>query len=358
MRTCCSTRDLLMRLAQTEGAADLIITAGKQPQLRIYRDVLPMDDLPVLGPEEAEELCLSVLTEEQARRFTKEKEIDLAVELEGVARFRVNVFRQRGSAALVARIVMEKVPDFKELGLPEIINDLAKLTKGLVLFTGPTGHGKSTSVASVVDYINKHRPCHIISIEDPIEYLHTHDVATVEQREVGLDTESFHGALRRVLRQSPDVVVIGEIRDRESAQAAMTLAETGHLILATLHTSGAIASVNRLIDMFPTEQTNQIRSQLSASLAAVIWQQLLPASQDKGLILACEVMVVIPAIKSLIRQGRIHEVYSLIQTGRQYGMFTMDQAIEELVRQKKISEQWLAENYFDLHQAKKGVRHG
>lgn len=358
MRTCCSTHDLLMRLAQTEGAADLIITAGKQPQLRIYRDVLPMDDLPVLSSEASEELCLSVLTEEQVSRFKKEKELDLAVELEGVGRFRVNVFRQRGSVALVARIVMEKVPGFKELGLPETIDDLAKLTKGLVLFTGPTGHGKSTSVASIVDYINKHRPCHIISIEDPIEYLHTHDVATVEQREVGLDTESFHGALRRVLRQSPDVVVIGEIRDRESAQAAMTLAETGHLILATLHTSGAIASVNRLIDMFPTEQTNQIRSQLSASLAAVIWQQLMPASQEKGLVLACEVMVVIPAIKSLIRQGRIHEVYSLIQTGRKYGMFTMDQAIQELIKQKKISEQWLSENYFDLHEAKKGVRHG
>jgi twitching motility protein PilT len=354
-----NTNDLLTRLAKTKGAADLIITAGKKPLLRIYRDVLPMEDMPILTADVAEKLCLSVLTEEQNRRFQAEKELDLAVELEGVARFRVNVFRQRGSVALVARIVMEKVPGFKELGLPEIINDLAKLTKGLVLFTGPTGHGKSTSVASMVDYINRHRPCHIISIEDPIEYLHTHAMATLEQREVGLDTESFHSALRRVLRQSPDVVVIGEIRDRESAQAAITLAETGHLILATLHTSGAIASVNRLIDMFPTEQTNQIRSQLSVSLASVIWQQLLPASQQNGgLVLACEVMVVIPAIKSLIRQGRIHEVYSLIQTGRKYGMFTMDQAVQELIQQKKVSEQWLAENYFDLHEAKKGGSRG
>jgi twitching motility protein PilT len=251
---------------------------------------------------------------------------------------------------------MDTVPGFRELGLPEVIDDLAKLTKGLVLFTGPTGHGKSTSVASVVDYINKHRPCHIVSIEDPIEYLHRHRIATVEQREVGLDTESFHAALRRVLRQSPDVVVIGEIRDLESAQAAITLAETGHLILATLHTSGAIASVNRLIDMFPMEQNNQIRSQLSVSLAAVIWQQLLPASQDSGLVLACEVMVVIPAIKSLIRQGRIHEVYSLIQTGRKFGMFTMDQSVQDLIQGKKVSEEWLKENYFDLYDAKKGKR--
>jgi twitching motility protein PilT len=185
---------------------------------------------------------------------------------------------------------------------------LAKLRKGLVLFTGPTGHGKSTSVAAVVDYINQNRACHIVSIEDPIEYVHRHARSVIEQREVGLDTESFNAALRRVLRQAPDVIIIGEIRDRESAQVAMTLAETGHLIIATLHTSGAIASVNRLIDMFPSEQEKQMRSQLSSSLAAVIWQQLLPAAGKKGLILAAEVMIAIPAIRSLIRQGRIHEV--------------------------------------------------
>jgi twitching motility protein PilT len=302
----------------------------------------PLDD------ESVDEVATSVLTKDQVKRFRREQELDLSLHLPQIGRFRVNFFRQRGATGMVARIVMEKVPGFLALGLPPIIEELAKLRKGLVLFTGPTGHGKSTSVASVVDFINENRACHIVCIEDPIEYVHKHKRSLIEQREVGIDTESFHAALRRVLRQAPDVIMIGEIRDRESAQVAMTLAETGHLILATLHTSGAIASVNRLIDMFPTEQEKQMRSQLSASLAAVIWQQLLPKSNNEGLTLACEVMVVIPAIRSLIRQGRIHEVQSLIQTGRKHGMFTMDQAIEELAAENRIDPEWLQTNYLEM----------
>jgi twitching motility protein PilT len=349
-----TTQELLARLAKTKGGSDLIVTVGKPPQFKVHGEVADVTDCDVLTPPAAEELCLSILNEEQARRFRAEKELDLSLQVEDVARFRVNVFMQRGCAAMVCRIVMDQVPGFQELGLPPVIEDLAKLRKGLVLFTGPTGHGKSTSVAAMVDYVNQHRACHIISIEDPIEYVHTHARAVIEQREVGLDTDSFHGALRRILRQAPDVIVIGEIRDRESAAAAMTLAETGHLIVATLHTSGAIASVNRLIDLFPSEQEKQMRSQLSVSLAAVIWQQLIPAAEKKGLVLACEVMVAIPAIRSLIRQGRIHEVYSLIQTGRKHGMFTMDQAVEDLVAQGKIDKEWFDSNYLDLSNRKTG----
>jgi len=343
-----TTEELLRQLAATKGGSDLILTVGKPPQFKVHGEVGSVANTTPLEPASSDELAMSVLTKEQIERFRKEKELDLSLHLEGIGRFRVNIFQQRGSTGLVARIVMDKVPGFLELGLPPIIEEMAKLRKGLVLFTGPTGHGKSTSVAAVVDYINQNRACHIVSIEDPIEYVHRHARSVIEQREVGIDTESFHAALRRVLRQAPDVIVIGEIRDRESAQVAMTLAETGHLIIATLHTSGAIASVNRLIDMFPSEQEKQMRSQLSSSLAAVIWQQLIPAANKQGLVLACEVMIAIPAIRSLIRQGRIHEVQSLIQTGRKHGMFTMDQAIEELVLARKIDQEWFENNYLEM----------
>ncbi len=348
-----TTRELLEKLAQTPGGSDLILTVGKSPQLKVYGEVYSVPDCEALTEQTAEELCLSILNDQQIERFRRDKEMDLSFYYYGVGRFRVNIFLQRGATALVARIVMDKIPGFAALGLPPVVEELAKLRKGLVLFTGPTGHGKSTSVASIVDYINNHRACHIITIEDPIEYVHTHAKAVVEQREVGLDTDSFHAALRRILRQAPDVIVIGEIRDRESAQAAMTLAETGHLILATLHTSGAIASINRLIDLFPAEQEKQIRSQLSVSLSAVIWQQLIPAANRDGLVLACEVLVAIPAVRSLIRQGRTHEVSSLIQSGRKHGMFTMDQAIAELLEQGKIDLEWFDSNYFDVNTARK-----
>jgi twitching motility protein PilT len=344
-----TTEELLSRLVQTKGGSDLILTVGKPPQFKVYGEVHSVPACEPLDPESVEVLCLSVLSEQQANQFREDRELDVSLCYPGVGRFRVNVFLQRGTLALVARAVMDKVPGFEALGLPPVAEELAKLHKGMVLFTGPTGHGKSTSVAAMVDYINQHRACHIISIEDPIEYVHRHGKAVIEQREVGLDTESFNTALRRVLRQAPDVIVIGEIRDRESAQAALTLAETGHLILATLHTSGAVASVNRLIDMFPSEQEKQIRTQLSASLAAVIWQQLIPAADKKGLVLACEVLVANPAVRSLIRQRRTHEIYSLIQTGRKYGMFTMEQAVEELIAQGRISKEWFEQNHFEMN---------
>lgn len=347
MKTFCATiEELLIRLVNTSGGSDLILTVGQPPMMRINGDIHPIEGYPVMSGTDTEVLSLSLLTSDQSQRFIEDKEIDLSYELGQIGRFRVNLFRQRGDIGMVARVVMDCVPSVADLGLPDVVTELARLKKGLILFTGPTGQGKSTSVAAMINYINHNRRCHVVTIEDPIEYIHRHAKATIEQREVGVDTESFHAALRRVLRQAPDVILIGEIRDSESAQAAMTLAETGHLILATLHTSGAIMSVNRLIDMFPPEQQQQIRVQLSASLAGVVWQQLIPG-REKGLVLACEVLIAIPAVRSLIRQGRIHEVASLIQTGRKYGMFTMEQAIEILARNKRIDPEWLKVNYLD-----------
>jgi len=332
---------LLKTLAQTEGASDLLITVGKSPQLRVYREFVSLGG-PELTSQDTEELCSSVLTKDQWSRFKEEKELDHALAIDGIGRFRINLFRQQGHVGMVVRVVIEHVPPFEHLGLPPVIRSLALMPRGLVLITGPTGSGKSTTLAAMIDLINQTRPCHIVCIEDPIEYVHTHGLATVDQREVGTDTRSYHEALRRVLRQSPDVIMIGEVRDRESAQAAITLAETGHLTLATLHTRGAISAVNRLIDMFPPEQSRQMRSQLAASLAGVVWQQLLPAKDQERLVLACEVMMVTPGIRALILKGNSHEIVSLIQTGRKIGMCTMDQAVNELIEKEIIDV-----NYFE-----------
>lgn len=338
--------DLLKELARTKGASDLLITVGKPPQLRIDNEVVPMKYDSLL-PNDTEQLCFSVLNEEQAQRFKAEKEIDLSMLVAGSGRYRINMFQQRGWYAMVVRIVLEQVPAFETLMLPEMVRKFAMLPRGLVLVTGPVGSGKSTTVASMVDYINDNRRCHIISIEDPIEFVHNHKLATIDQREVGSDTNSFNEALRRLLRQSPDVIVLGEIRDRISAQAAMTLAETGHLIIATLHTRGSIGSINRLVDFFPPEQSAQIRSQLSSALAGIIWQQLLPKKPD-GLIVACEVLVAIPSLRALIRQGRTHEIYSILQSGKKFDMCTMEQALENLIERDLIDAETLAATGVEL----------
>ena len=332
--------DLLKELARTKGASDLLITVGRPPQLRINNEIIPMNYDSLL-PKDTEQLCFSVLNEDQAQRFRAEKEIDLSMLVSGSGRYRINMFQQRGWYAMVVRIVLEQVPDFESLMLPDMVHKFAMLPRGLILITGPVGSGKSTTVASMVDYINEHRRCHIISIEDPIEFVHNHKLATIDQREVGSDTNSFNEALRRLLRQSPDVIVLGEIRDRISAQAAITLAETGHLTIATLHTRGSIGSINRLVDMFTADQGAQIKNQLSAALAGIIWQQLLPKKPD-GLVVACEIMVVVPAIRALIRQGRTHEIFSILQSGKKYGMCTMEQALESLVERDLIDAEMLA----------------
>jgi len=334
------TESLLAKLAQIPNASDLIITMGRPPQLRIDNKLVSVGDVD-LDKAETERLCLAVLTEEQTRQFRKDKELDISYAIDGIGRFRVNLYLQMGSPALAARSINEKIPTFGELRLPDVVRKFAGFPRGLVLITGPIGSGKSTTVAAMVDYINRTRSCHIVCIEDPIEYAHSHIMATVDQRQVGLDTHSFAEALRRVLRQSMDVVVIGEIRDRISAQAALSLAETGHLTLSTLHTNGTVASVNRLVDMFPAEQGYQVKAQLAASLAGIVWQQLLPAADGKGLVVACEIMKATPAIRSLIRHGRTHEIYTLVESGRQHEMNTMTQAIAELVRNGLLDKEWL-----------------
>lgn len=333
------TEDLFTKLAQTEGASDLIVTTAKPPQLRIYGELVPIgsDDL---TPEDSQRICQSILNQEQIKSFKEEKEFDFSLCLDGTGRYRVNMYFQQGFMALAARIIPDKIPSFEQLKLPIIIRKLAMLKQGLVLITGPVGSGKSTTIASMVDYINSVRHCHIISIEDPIEYVHKNMLSTIDQREVGIDTKSFEEALRRVLRQSMDVVVVGEIRDRASAQAAMTLAETGHLTLATLHTRGTIASASRLIDMFSPEKNHQIRMQLASALAGVIWQQLIPGIDEQSLVASCEIMIVTAAIRALIRQNRTQEIYSLIQSGKKFGMCTMQDAVRELVDKKMISENW------------------
>ncbi len=339
MRDKAYTESLFARLAQTEGASDLIITTNKPPQLRIYNELAPIDE-ENLSSSDTQEICQSILNVVQIERFKSEKEYDFSLFLDGIGRFRINLYFQQGSMALATRIVPHEIPSFEELGLPSIIRKLAMLRQGLVLITGPVGSGKSTTIAAMVDYINSQRRCHIISIEDPIEYIHESMLSVIDQREVGIDTNSFAEALRRVLRQSMDVVIVGEIRDRASAQAAMTLAETGHLTLATLHTRGTVASANRLIDMFPPEQNHQIQTQLAAAIAGVIWQQLIPGTNG-GLIAACEILAATPAVRSLIRQSRTQEVYSLMQSGKKYGMCTMEDAVKELNEAGSIDENWL-----------------
>ena len=340
MIDCAETETLLTQLAQTPGASDLIITAGPPLQLRIYNELVAISEECLL-PEDTERLCLALLNSKQKEQFDRDKELDISYCIEGVGRFRINFYWQRNCLAMAARVIRDQIMGFQELRLPRVVRDFAGYARGLVLITGPIGSGKSTTVAAMVDYINHTRKCHVVCIEDPIEFSHKHAIATIDQREVGIDTESFGEALRRVLRQSMDVVVIGEIRDRTSAQAALTLAETGHLTLATLHTNGTVASVNRLLDMFGAEQVYQVRMQLAASLAGVVWQQLLPAANGEGLVVACEVMKATRAIRSLIRHGRMHEIYSLIQTGRKHEMWTMQQAVDKLAGDGLIDAEWM-----------------
>ena len=327
----------LLKIMIEKNASDLHVTTASPPRLRIDGKLIPLDH-PALSPVETKALCYSILTDAQKQKFEEHNELDLSFGVKGLSRFRGNIFMQRGAVAAAFRTIPFEIRTFKELGLPEVVNELVKKPRGLILCTGPTGSGKSTTLAAMIDRINSERYEHIITVEDPIEYLHGHKKCLINQREVNADTVSFKAALRYVLRQDPDIVLIGEMRDLETIEAALTVSETGHLSLATLHTNSAVQTINRIIDVFPPHQQEQIRVQLSFVLEGVLSQQLIARKNGKGRVLAIEVMVPNPAIRNLIREDKIHQIYSTMQTGQsKFGMQTMNQSLIELYSKGHIS---------------------
>lgn len=326
----------LFELVQKQKASDLLISSGAPPMLRVNgRLYRTRND--ALSPEQTKELIYNVLSEQQKEQFEQEKELDFSLAVGRKHRFRVNVYLQKGAVTAAFRPIPEKIPSLQELGVPEIVEELADYKQGLILVTGPTGHGKTTTQASIIDLINKRRECHIITVEDPIEFVHHHRKSLVDQREVGTDTKGFINALKYVLRQDPDVILVGEMRDLETIQAALRAAETGHLVMATLHTNDAIQSVDRMIDVFPAEQQQQIRFMLSMTLLAIISQRLIPRADGEGRVLACEVLRNNTAVANLIREGKTHQVYSIMETNVKDGMITMDRSIKELYLDGVIS---------------------
>ncbi len=328
----------LLRMARERNASDLHLTSGAPPILRIDGELIPTEFEP-LSAEDCQKLIYSILTSRQKEKFEHEMELDLSFGSKELGRIRMNVFRQRGAVAAALRTIPNRFFTFEELNLPKVINSIVNLRSGLVLVTGPTGCGKTTTLASIINYLNQHINAHIVTIEDPIEYVHQHKKCIINQREVGSDTESFHQALRRILRQDPDVVLIGEMRDLETINTALTVAETGHLVFATLHTTDAVQTINRVIDVFPPHQQEQVRSQLSFVLQAILCQRLVPRDIKKGLILACEVLIATPAVRNLIREEKIEQIQSHIQSGGKYGMQTLNMSLYELYRKQEISFQ-------------------
>jgi twitching motility protein PilT len=328
--------ELLKTLVELNGS-DLHLTTQTPPQIRVHGE-LQVLDLPVLGPADTKALAYSVLTDAQKKRFEETLELDFSFGIRGVARFRCNVFNQRGAVGAVYRVIPEQIKNFQELGLPAVIANLAERPRGLVLVTGPTGSGKSTTLAAMIDKINTERRQHIITIEDPIEYIHQHKGCLVNQREVHADTLGFSNALRAALREDPDIVLIGEMRDLETIESALRIAETGHLTFATLHTNSAAQTINRIIDVFPAHQQGQIRTQLSLVLEGIICQTLLPRADRTGRVVALEIMVPTPAIRNLIRDDKVHQIYSTMQAGQEkLGMQTMNQNLATLYQKRLIS---------------------
>ena len=330
--------DDLLRYAVSVGASDLHITSQRPGMIRLNGALRPIEGCPVLDNTTIREMIFGILPQSHRERFEAEHELDTSHQIAGVGRFRVNVFLQRGTVASVMRAIPHDIPSFESLGVPEVLRSFTELRRGLILVTGPTGSGKSTTLATLVDIINETKPLHIISVEDPIEFLHNHKRCVVNQREVGSDTFSFAESLKRVLREDPDVILVGEMRDLETISMAITAAETGHLVFATLHTQDAPQTIDRIIDVFPTNQQSQVRTQLSAALEAVVTQQLMVDAEGTGRVACCEVMVCTPAIRNLIRSEKIHQIYSLMQTGAQFGMQTMDQGLAKMVKEGKITE--------------------
>jgi twitching motility protein PilT len=331
-------RALLEEMIEKD-ASDLHIVAGECPKIRVDGDIVSASGTEVLTPKDTLSLAYSVLTENQKKRFETENELDFSFGIQNLARFRGNCFKQRGCVSLVIRQIPFNVKTFDDLGLPPIIAKLTEKPRGLVLVTGPTGSGKSTTLAAMIDKINKEMKGHIITVEDPIEFIHRHQSCIVNQREVGTDTNSFQAALKYALRQDPDVVLVGEMRDLDTIQAALTIAETGHLAFATLHTNSAAETINRVIDVFPSHQQSQIRAQLAFVLEGVLTQTLLQRAKGRGRIMAAEIMVCTPAIRALIRDDKVHQIESSMQAGKKYGMQTLNDALYQLYMAREVAKE-------------------
>jgi twitching motility protein PilT len=331
-------RDLLDEVVR-RGASDLHITAGEQPKLRVDGSLMNSETSHVLGPKDTLQLAYSILTEKQKKRFETEDELDFSFGIQNLARFRANIYKQRSCVAIAIRQIPFKIVGFQELGLPRVVSNFADRPNGLVLVTGPTGSGKTTTLAALIDKINKERRGHILTVEDPIEFVHRHQNCMINQREVGADTKSFALALKYALRQDPDIILVGEMRDLETIQAALTIAETGHLVFATLHTNSAAETITRIIDVFPQGQQPQIRAQLAFVLEGIVTQTLIPRMRGRGRAMAAEVLVITNAVRALIRDDKVHQIYSLMQAGQKHGMQTMNQALMAHVVAKEISEE-------------------
>jgi len=330
-----SIRALLEEMIE-RNASDLHLTVGERPRLRVDGNLLNSREEHVLTPKDTLTLAYSILTEQQKKRFEIEDELDFSFGVQNLSRFRGNCYKQRGCIAMALRQIPYEIHSLEDLGLPPTVQKLAERPRGLVLVTGPTGSGKSTTLAAMLDKINRERKAHIITVEDPIEFIHRHKNCTINQREVGSDTKTFAQALKYALRQDPDVILIGEMRDLETIGAALTIAETGHLVLATLHTNSAAESINRIIDAFPSHQQAQVRAQLAFVLEGVVTQTLLPKARGTGRVCAAEVMICTPAIRALIRDEKIHQIYSLMQAGKKHGMQTMNDALQQLYLRREV----------------------
>ncbi len=328
----------LLEALLDRGASDLHLTAGAPPTIRLNGDLVKLEEYPLLTPRALQAMVYAILPQRMRERLEQELELDMSYALPGKARFRVNVYFQRDSIGAAFRLIPYEIKDVDMLGLPGVVSDLARFPRGFVVVTGPTGSGKSTTLAAMVDVVNRERAAHIMTVEDPIEFLHKHKNCIINQREVGADTHGFAPALKHVLRQDPDVILVGEMRDLETISTAITAAETGHLVFATLHTQDAPQTIDRIVDVFPPYQQQQVRVQLSTTLQGVVTQQLLQTSDGQGRVAACEILITTPAVRNLIREGKVHQIYSVMQAGGRFGMQTMDLALANLVKSGQITQ--------------------
>ncbi len=353
-----SLSELLHRLSEL-GGSDLHVTTGTPPLVRVHGEIRPLDGYHPLTSSETKQLAYSVLTDAQKHRFEENLELDFSFGVKGLSRFRANIFNQRGAVGAVFRAIPYEIKTFEELGLPPIVKELCNKPRGLVLLTGPTGSGKSTTLAAVIDKINKERHEHILTIEDPIEFLHNHKSCIVNQREVNADTKGFAQALRTALRQDPDVVLVGEMRDLETIESALRIAETGHLTFATLHTNSAVSTINRIIDVFPSMQQAQVRAQLSLTLEGILCQSLLPRADGRSRVLAMEILIPNSAIRNLIREDKVHQIYSMMQTGQDiHGMQTFNQSLASLFHKRQITRETAMQRTSNINELRDLIERG